>query len=65
MRGEFESDSDGSLADVLHNRGDSVWTYGDSAADVNRAGNGLLRLSLQEEQRLLFVLPDSAEFVVA
>ena len=45
--------------------GDSVRTYGDLAADVNRAGNGLLRLGLQEEQRVLLILPDSAEFAVA
>jgi benzoate-CoA ligase family protein len=45
--------------------GDSVCTYGDLAADVNRAGNGLLRLGLQEEQRVLLLLPDCPEFAVA
>jgi len=45
--------------------GDSVRTYGDLAADVNRAGNGLLRLGLQEEQRVLLLLPDCPEFAVA
>jgi len=45
--------------------GDSVRTYGDLAADVNRAGNGLLRVGLQEEQRVLLILPDSTEFAVA
>jgi benzoate-CoA ligase family protein len=45
--------------------GGRVHTYGDLAADVNRAGNGLLRLGLQEEQRVLLVLPDCPEFVVA
>src|ERR1017187_426828 len=45
--------------------GDSVRTYGDLAADVNRAGNGLLRLGLQDEQRVLLLLPDCPEFAVA
>jgi len=45
--------------------GDSVCTYGELAADVNRAGNGLLGLGLQEEQRVLIVLPDCSEFAVA
>jgi benzoate-CoA ligase family protein len=45
--------------------GDSVRTYGELAADVNRAGNGLLKLGLQEEQRVLLLLPDCPEFVVA
>ena len=45
--------------------GDSVRTYGDLAADVNRAGNGLLKLGLQEEQRVMLILPDSPEFAVA
>jgi benzoate-CoA ligase family protein len=45
--------------------GDSVRTYGDLAADVNRAGNSLLKLGLQEEQRVLLLLPDSPEFCIA
>jgi len=45
--------------------GDSVRTYGDLAANVNRVGNGLLRLGLQEEQRVLLLLPDGPEFAVA
>jgi benzoate-CoA ligase len=45
--------------------GDSVCTYGHLAAEVNRAGNGLLGLGLQEEQRVLLVLPDCLEFAVA
>ena len=45
--------------------GESVHTYGDLAADINRAGNGLLRLGLQEEQRVLLLLPDCPEFVIA
>ena len=45
--------------------GESVRTYGDLSADINRAGNGLLQLGLQEEQRVLLVLPDCPEFVIA
>jgi benzoate-CoA ligase family protein len=45
--------------------GESVYTYGDVAADVNRAGNGLLRLGLQDEQRVLLLLPDCPEFAIA
>lgn len=45
--------------------GECVRTYGDLAADINRAGNGLLQLGLQEEQRVVLVLPDCPEFVVA
>jgi len=40
-------------------------TYRDITQQVNRVGNGLLRLGLQEEQRVLVVLPDSPEFVAA
>src|SRR6266852_2399109 len=40
-------------------------TYGEVAEQVNRAGNGLLNLGLQEEQRILLVLPDIPEFVAA
>ena len=45
--------------------GDRTATYGEVAARVNRFGNGLLGLGLQEEQRVLLVLPDCPEFVVA
>jgi benzoate-CoA ligase len=45
--------------------GESVYTYGDLAADINRAGNGLLRLGLQDEQRVLLLLPDCPEFAIA
>ena len=45
--------------------GERVHTYGGLVADVNRAGNGLLQLGLQEKQRVLLVLPDSPQFVVA
>ena len=45
--------------------GESVRSYGDLTADINRAGNGLLSLGLLQEQRVLLLLPDSPEFVVA
>jgi benzoate-CoA ligase family protein len=45
--------------------GESVYTYGDLAADINRAGNGLLRLGLQDEQRVVLLLPDCPEFAIA
>ena len=45
--------------------GDSDRTYADLAADVNRVGNGLLGLGLQDEQRVLLLLPDCPEFAVA
>ena len=40
-------------------------TYGEIAEQVNRVGNGLLKLGIQEEQRVLVVLPDIPEFVAA
>ena len=40
-------------------------TYDEIAEQVNRIGNGLLNLGLQEEQRVLLVLPDIPEFVAA
>jgi benzoate-CoA ligase family protein len=46
-------------------RGDRRLTYGQIAQQVNRAGNGLLGLGLQEEQRVLLVLPDIPEFAAA
>jgi benzoate-CoA ligase family protein len=45
--------------------GDRWLTYADTAALVNRCGNGLLKLGLQEEQRVLLVLPDIPEFAAA
>ena len=38
---------------------------GQIAESVNRAGNGLLNLGIQEEQRVMLILPDVPEFVVA
>ena len=40
-------------------------TYAQIADQVNRAGNGLLKLGVQEEQRVMLLLPDVPEFVVA
>jgi len=45
--------------------GDRRLTYGEVGELVNRAGNGLLSLGLQEEQRVLLVLPDIPEFAAA
>jgi benzoate-CoA ligase family protein len=45
--------------------GGSRLTYRETAEQVNRVGNGLLRLGLQEEQRVLLVLPDIPEFAAA
>src|ERR1700691_165704 len=45
--------------------GDRRITYGEIADQVNRAGNGLLNLGLQEEQRVLLILPDVPEFAAA
>jgi benzoate-CoA ligase family protein len=42
-----------------------VWTYRDVFESVNRAGNMLRRLGVQEEQRVLIALPDSPEFIAA
>jgi benzoate-CoA ligase family protein len=40
-------------------------TYREIADQARRAGNALLNLGLQEEQRVLLVLPDVPEFVAA
>jgi len=45
--------------------GDQRLTYREVAEQVNRVGNGLLNLGLQEEQRVLLVLPDIPEFAAA
>jgi benzoate-CoA ligase family protein len=45
--------------------GDRPLTYREVASDVNRAGNGLLHLGLEAEQRVLLVLPDIPEFAAA
>ena len=40
-------------------------TYAEIAEQTNRVGNAYRALGLQEEQRVLLVLPDSAEFAAA
>ena len=40
-------------------------TYGELAALANRVGNGLLELGVSRGDRVLIVLPDSAEFVAS
>src|SRR4029077_8072784 len=40
-------------------------TYQQVAEQVNRVGNGLRQLGVQEEQRILLLLPDGPEFVAA
>jgi benzoate-CoA ligase len=45
--------------------GDRRWTYRELAAQVNRAGRAFERMGLQEEQRVLLVLPDIPEFAAA
>lgn len=42
---------------------DRTWTYGDVARLSNQTGNALRDLSLDIEDRVLFVLPDCPEFV--
>jgi benzoate-CoA ligase len=44
---------------------DQQLTYREIAEQVDRVGNGLLKLGLQEEQRVLLVLPDVPEFAAA
>lgn len=58
---------------IREGRGDRVaiiaggrrFTYREIAELVGRVGNGLLHLGLQEEQRILLVLPDTPEFAAA
>ncbi len=42
---------------------DASWTYTDAASWSNRAGNALLELGLEVEDRVLIALPDCPEFV--
>lgn len=44
---------------------DRSWTYGQTARLANQAGNVLRACGLKMEERVLFVLPDSPEFVAA
>ena len=45
--------------------GDRRLSYAEVADEVNRVGCGLRKLGLEEEQRVLLVLPDTPEFVAA
>jgi benzoate-CoA ligase family protein len=45
--------------------GDKRVTYAEIAEQINRVANGLRTLGLQEEQRVLLVLPDTPEFAAA
>jgi benzoate-CoA ligase family protein len=45
--------------------GDRRLTYREIAEQVDRVGNGLLNLGLQQEQRVLLLLPDIPEFAAA
>ncbi|MCF6228190.1 MAG: AMP-binding protein, partial [Planctomycetes bacterium] len=58
-----DSNIDAGRADKLALHFESTdYTFGDVARQVNRAGNGLLSLGLQPEQRLLTILQDRPEF---
>src|SRR5580698_7236623 len=43
----------------------STLTYAQVAEQVNQVGSGLRQLRVQEEQRVLLLLPDGPEFVAA
>src|SRR5215470_14999544 len=45
--------------------GESIRTYREVAADVNRVGNALLGLGLQGGERVLLLLPDCPWFAAA
>jgi benzoate-CoA ligase family protein len=45
--------------------GDRTLTYAEVAAQVNRVGHGLRQLGVQQEQRVLLLLPDCPEFAAA
>lgn len=45
--------------------GHQQYSYAEVAAQINRVGNGLRRLGLQREQRVLLLLPDIPEFTAA
>src|SRR5215831_13774024 len=56
---------EGRASKVAIRCGESIRTYGEVAADVNRVGNSLLNLGLQRERRVLLLLPDCPEFAAA
>jgi acyl-coenzyme A synthetase/AMP-(fatty) acid ligase len=45
--------------------GPRQFTYAEIAEQINRAGNALLDMGIQEEQRVTLLLPDIPDFVVA
>jgi benzoate-CoA ligase len=45
--------------------GGRQFTYAEIAEQINRAGNAMLEMGIQEEQRVMLLLPDIAEYVVA
>jgi acyl-coenzyme A synthetase/AMP-(fatty) acid ligase len=45
--------------------GSRIFTYAQIAEQINRAGNALLELGIQEEQRVMLLLPDVPEFAIA
>jgi len=56
---------EGRASKVAIRCGETLRTYGEVAADVNRVGNSLLNLGLQRERRVLLLLPDCPEFAAA
>lgn len=57
--------SEGRADKVAIRCGDAALTYGMVAENVNRTGNGLRSLGLEQEQRVLLLLPDCPEFAIA
>jgi len=57
------SEGRGSKAAIVTNG--QRWSYAQFATQVNQVGNALRRLGVQEEQRVLLLLPDSPEFAAA
>lgn len=45
--------------------GSGAFTYAQIAERVNRAGNALLELGIEREQRVMLLLPDTPEFAIA
>jgi benzoate-CoA ligase family protein len=45
--------------------GDRSLCYADVVSEMNRVGNGLRRIGVQPQQRVLLILPDGLEFVAA
>jgi len=56
---------DGRGGNIAIVSGDQRITYAEISEQVNRVGNGLSKLGLQQEQRVLLAIPDTPEFVAA